>query len=173
VTTRIHTNDPKYWSLAGHTLWTVWGSEGPGDEFTERTVTVSKAKGDALAGYGLVLCQGERPVREEGPGQTMLVILINNSGEYAIGKFAKGQYESLIWWTASPALRAGAGAPNELHVKKDGDAFVVEANGMEAVRFIDSGEPRHSGGRNGYVAVISPLDRFPEGEVDIYYTEKK
>jgi hypothetical protein len=172
VTTRLRTNDPAYWSGNGYTLWTAWGDEGIGSEFAERTVTVSKLKGDTQAGYGLVICEGIREVGGEAK-ETMLVFMINNAGEYAIGKVLGGRYESQVWWTRSAAIRPGLGAPNEVTVRRNGEAFEVQANGETINEYVEGDEPKHSGGRNGYVAVISPLDRFPQNEVDIYYTERK
>ena len=167
VTTRLHTNDPKYWSFYGYTLWTVWGGEEPEDPLIERTVMMSKAKGDMKAGYGLVLCQGTDDV------ETMLVVMINNLGEYAVGKVINGRYGALTGWTIHESINSGLGAPNEIKLSSDGNAYVVLANGFELTRFEDADEPRLRGGRNGYVVVISPLDRFPSGEVDVYFTEKK
>ena len=172
VTTRLYTNDEKYWGLNGKTLWTAWGDEGIGELFTERTVTMSKVKGHVTAGYGLVLCQGVREVegREE---ETMLIVMINNNGEYAIGKSIGGQYEEMAWWTMNAAINAGLGAPNEILVRRDGNEFELIANGFFVTRFEDPEEPKHEGGRNGYIAVISPLDRLPKDEIDIYFTEKR
>ena len=167
VTTRLHTNDPKYWSLYGYTLWMVWGEVEPEGPSTERAVKMSKAKGDMKAGYGLVLCQGM------GDGETMLVVMINNLGEYAIGKVINGRYGALTGWASHNAINSGLGAPNEIQLSSNGDAYVVLANGFELTRFEDADESRLRGGRNGYVVVISPQDRFPSEEVDVYFTEKK
>ena len=172
VTTRFYTNDPKYWGLNGTTLWTVWGLEAPTDAFVEREVMMSKAKGDVSAGYGLVICQGERQV-EGAAEKTMLVVMINNKGEYTIGKVIGGLYEVIEWWTANAALNAGAGVPNRIKVRKESGAYVVYAGSIEITRFVDDEEPIHNGGRNGYVVVISSLDRLPTDEVDVLFTEKK
>jgi hypothetical protein len=169
VTTRLRTNDRKYRGTNGSTLWTVWGEE---EEFSGREVRTSKASGDAAAGYGLVICHG---VRESGgrEEETMLVVMINNRGEYAVGRVIGGSYRSIAWWTKNAAIRGWSGAPNEIKVSKEGEEFVVACNGIEVWRFADTEEPVHRGGRNGYVVVISPLDRFPEEETDVYFTEKK
>jgi hypothetical protein len=172
VTTRFYTNETKYRSLDGCTLWTDWGDEEITDTFIERTVTTSKVKGNNRAGYGMLICRGLRET-DNGPETTMLAILINNSGEYAIGKVIGAKYENLVWWTANSAIRSGLGAPNEIKVWKDNEYFVLEANRFELARFIDGEEPKHSGGRNGYAVVISSLDRLPKDAVDVYFTEQK
>jgi len=169
VTTRLHTNDKKYYGINGSTLWTVWGEE---EDFKEREVKMSKAKGSAAAGYGLVICHGVREV-EGKEEETMLVVMINNQGEYAIGKVIGGKYDSLVWWTKSGAIRGWAGAPNEIKISKEEEEFIVSGNGAEITRFVDAEEPRHTGGKNGYVVVISPQDRNTGNEVDVYFTEKK
>ena len=172
VTTHLYTNDPAYWSMNGYTFWTVWGDEGINDPYTERTVTMSKVKGNSQAGYGLVICEGVREVNGEEV-DTMLVFMINDEGSYAVGKVLDGKYESQVWWTRNAAIRPGLGAPNEITIRKNGEAFEVIVNGQVISEYVEGDEPRHMGGRNGYVAVISPLDKFPQNEVDIYYTEKR
>jgi hypothetical protein len=173
ITTRLNTNDRKYWGMKGTTLWTVWGEE---EEFEEREVKMSKTKGNASAGYGLVICHGVREA-EGKEEETMLVVMINNAGEYAVGKVIGGRYESVRWWTRSGAIRGWEGAPNEIRVRREGEEYVVaalaEGEEIEVTRFVEEEEPRHTGGRNGYVVVISPQDRFPQEGVDVYFTEKK
>jgi hypothetical protein len=172
--TRLHTNDVRYWSERGYTLWTVWGEEEPEDGFVDRTVGLSKGKGYAGAGYGLVICQGERAAGEDGENAlTMLTVMINNEGEYTIGKVVGGRYESLVQWTRNEALWQGAGTENEVTVRAEGDMFKVEINGDEVTSFADDKEPKHYGGRNGYIVVIAPMDRFPGEEVDVRFREKK
>ena len=172
VTTRLHTSDKKYFGINGSTLWTVWGEEGIEEEFKDREVMMSKVRGNAAAGYGLVLCHGLRDV-DGKKEETMLVVMINNHGEYAIGKVIGGRYDSLVWWTKNAAIRGWAGAPNEIKITKEGEAFIIKCNGAEITSFVDGDEPRHTGGKNGYVVVISPQDRISGNEVDVYFTEKK
>jgi hypothetical protein len=170
-TTRFHTNDNRYWSEYGYTLWTVWGDDTL-IPFAERTVTMSKPKGFASACYGMVICQGTRPA--EGKNTlTMLTVMINNAGQYALGKVIGGRYEEILELTLSPYLQAGTGAPNTLRVEYNGGIFSLFINGEFTHSFTDAIEPVHSGGRNGYIVVIAPIDKFPEGEVDVYFTETK
>ncbi|MDL2228707.1 hypothetical protein LJC14_00480 [Treponema sp. OttesenSCG-928-L16] len=172
IVKRFHTNDNLYWGAYGYTLWTVWGSEEITDTFTSRTVRMWKSKGNNYAGYGMVICQGSR-VHEGQTKLTMLTVMINNSGYYAIGKVTEGRYETLRWWTASPNLYAHAGGPNIIGIRCDSvsEVFTLSINGTDTWTFKDELEPKHFGGKNGYVVVISPLDAFPENPVDVYFEE--
>jgi hypothetical protein len=167
--TRFQTSGSQYWSRNGYTLWTVWGDALP---FAERTVKMSKPNGYEGAGYGLAICQGSRffEGREE---ETMLTVMINNNGQYALGKVIGSRYESIQWWTNSPLIREGPGAPNTVTVRPNGDGFVLLINDHLVRTFSDGTEPRHSGGRNGYVVVIAPSDNNTQGGVDVYFTEAK
>ena len=169
-TVRFYTNDTLYWSQHGYTVWTVWGNENA--PFVERTVLMSKPKGYAAACYGFVICQGRRII-DGKETDTMLTVMINNEGRYALGKVIGGRYEALFDLTSSPHLNSGAGAPNTVQVKFDGELFLLYFNGTLERSFSDTIEPVHISGRDGYIVVIAPSDRFPEGEVDIYFTEQR
>jgi hypothetical protein len=172
TTTRVYVNDMRYWTERGYTLWTAWDGEGT-ETFGERTVTMSKSRGYEAAGYGLVICQGVRAAGDKKE-PTMLTVMINTAGQYALGKVTGGQYESLVWWTESGMLRKGYGAPNEVTVRREGEEFKLIINGEEIQSFVDDTEPRHKGGKNGYIVVLAPQDRFDQGrEVDVYFTEYK
>jgi hypothetical protein len=170
-TVRFHTNDVRYWSEYGYTVWTVWG-ESEAEEFTGRTVKMSKAKGFAGACYGLVICEGKRMVEGEAK-VTMLTVMINNEGQYALGKVIDGRYEAVLDLTRTVHLNRGVGAPNTIWISRDGGVFSMYVNGVFERSFTDSREPVYYEGRNGYIVVIAPVDRFPEGEVDVYFTERR
>jgi hypothetical protein len=167
--TRFQVSGSRYWSRNGYTLWTVWGEELP---FAERTVKLSKSKGYAGAGYGLVICQGSRffEGREE---ETMLTVMINNNGQYALGKVIGSRYESIQEWTYSSSIREGPGAPNTVTVRPNGDGFVLLVNNRALGTFSDGTGPCYSGGRNGYIVVVAPSDNNTQGGVDVYFTETK
>jgi hypothetical protein len=50
---------------------------------------------------------------------------------------------------------------------------LLEINGYEIERFRDEGEPSLSVGRNGYIVVITPYDKFPESGIDVYFVERR
>jgi hypothetical protein len=170
--TRMRTNDTENWTRQGYTLWTAWGADNLAP-FTDRTVEVSKPKGYSGAGYGVVICQGTRIV-EGKTTITMLTVMINNNGQYALGKVIGGGYEDILWWTGSPYINSiGAGSPTTIRVSYDGVKFWLYFNNMFVRNFADNIEPVHSGGRNGYIVVIAPADKFPEEEVEVYFKEAK
>jgi hypothetical protein len=106
----------------------------------------------------------------------MLTVMLNNNRQYAVGKVVAGKYESLQWWTVSSFINAGSGPVNTINVSYDTvlERFTLKINGGSALIFTDDEEPKHSGGDNGYIAVISPLDRFDQGEaVDVYFQRVK
>jgi hypothetical protein len=169
--TRFYTNDREFWTQQGFTAWTVWGDEGP-EDYSSRKVKVSKSHGSASAGYGLVLCQGTREVDgREIP--TMLTVMINNEGKYAVGEVIGGRYESLVWWTATTRLQQGVGAPNVLEVRAGESGIELIINGEEETEIVDDTEPKHRGGKNGYIVVIAPMDTFPADSVDVQFTEER
>jgi hypothetical protein len=172
IETRFHTNDRKYWSQSGFTVWTLW-DDPPVPEFTATEVKVSKPAGNKYAGYGLVLCYG---IQNAGGSQVpmMLTVMINNNGQYALGKVTAGRYESLEWWTAHPAILPNAGPVNTIHVSMSRDVnneavYTLTVNGISVKQFTDGDPPHLTGGKAGYIVVISPLDEFPGTEVDVWF----
>jgi hypothetical protein len=170
--TRFYTADRKYRTVRGYTLWTA-GDGTEGTAFTDRTVVVRKATGNMAAGYGVVICEGVRPVGGVNE-RVFLTVLVNNQGEYAAGKVYGGRYESLIWWTRDEALLAGSGVGNEIRIVRDGvdpNRYHVHFNGTEVTTLTDSEGPRCGGiGRSGYVVVIAPDDLAGAG-VEAWFEE--
>lgn len=155
---RFYTTDRKYRSASGYTLWSY--SAGPGGS-DDRTVRVEKRLGNASAGYGLVLCSGVQDVggRDE---LVFMTVMINNRGEYAVGKVIGNEYRSLLpsLWERSERLRGHAGNGNELRVVKAGmNHYELYVNGGHETGFEDNEAPYcDAGGRDGYVVVIAPDD---------------
>lgn len=169
-TTVLRTNDEQYRSANGYSVWTVW-DEGESDPFTTRTVTLAKNDGQQVAGYGLVLCQTNRL----GIGCTMLTIMINVKGQYTIGKFIDGDYNPLVPWTSSSHLYKDYESANTIKVTYDAvsSEYTLTINDNVVQAFKDESEPRHTGGKNGYIVVISPDDDFPAEWVEVSFTETK
>ena len=170
--TVFRTNDMRYWTLEGLTMWTVWGESEA--EFEKRTVKMAKSRGYAGGGYGIVFCHGEYNV-EGIQTPAMLVVMINNEGYYIIGKVQGGIFNDFGWWKATPYLNKSAGYLNEVTVsyEKGNGEYILEINGNEIERFRDDNEPALRGGKNGYVVVITPFDKFPDSGIDVYFLEER
>lgn len=161
-------NDKTYWSEYGYTLWTM--EKGAGEAiFREREVQVSKINGDKIAGYGIVICQGMRV----GYGESMLTIMINTEQNYAIGKVIGGNYSSIKSWTNSRYIEKGYGRPNDLKITYDkvNKEYTLIINKNEVEKFKDEREPVCEGGKNGYIVVVSPQDKFPQTPVHVTFLE--
>jgi len=169
--TVFRTNDKQYWTYEGMTMWTVWGDSE--DIFDSRTVTMGKSTGYSGGGYGMVFCQGEYEV-EGKMTLAMIVVMVNNEGQYIIGKVIDGIFNDVGWWKFTPYLERGMGKANELTVnfEEENEGYCLSINGYEIERFRDDSEPALRKGKNGYIAVITPFDKFPEFGIDIYYLEE-
>ena len=155
------TNDEAYIGEYGYTLWT----EIPEvfTPFVRLKATLSKISGDEYAGYGVVFCSSE---------ESMLILLINTKKEYLIGKLTGNAFIPMPGWEESPDLISGYNRTNNVEITRDPESgsFKVSFNGGEPVYFRDDEEPYSTGGRNGYIVVVSPRDNFPE--VPVYVTYK-
>ncbi|MDR2767429.1 MAG: hypothetical protein LBB82_03780 [Treponema sp.] len=171
---RFYTNDPKYRGPNGYSLWTVFGEE---QNTLDRLVSVSKSAGNNSAGYGLVICHKTR--ESDGTGKlVMLTVMINNRGQYAIGKVINGSYREIKPWTTANAggagnyLKAGTGMKNKIGVSYTGDNhYELSFNEYVIETFADEEVPFCEGkGKSGYVVVIAPDDLNKTG-VDVYFEE--
>ncbi len=166
-TIRFETNDARYWGPYGYTLWTLRpASQSP---FASREVTAAKESGDASAGFGVVFCaydSGDPLI-----GETMLVVMINTQREYIVGEVSGGSFRELVPWTACASLKLGYGQENTIALSAESGEIALSLNGAEAARFRDEEPPLHEGGADGYLVVISPLDRFPDVPVSVVFRE--
>ena len=167
---RFYTDDPKYRTPLGYTLWAY--SSGPG-ALVERAVKVRKTYGSAAAGYGLVICSAERLVGGAAEN-VFLTVLINNSKEYAVGKVTGSLYTPLVKWTKSGGLDEGRGLWNTIRIERDAvdhNAYHLFFNTIKETVFFDDKEPKCEGtGRNGYIAVIAPND-LNNSSVEAWFDE--
>jgi len=165
-------NDPAYWTAKGTTIWTVWGENV--QTFTERTVSMAKAYGYVSGGYGMVFCQGEYEV-EGRSVHAMLVVMINNLGQYIMGKAIGGVFTDYGWWKNTSHLNQTPGSLNEVTVFFDETSheYCLNINGYEVDRFTDNSIPALRSGKNGYIIVITPYDNFPSVGIDVCFLEEK
>jgi len=170
--TVFRTNDERYWTLEGKTIWTVWDETET--EFRERAVAMGKTSGYSGGGYGIVFCHGEYMVKGILT-PVMLVVMINNQGQYIIGKVIGGIFIDNGWWKTTPYLQRGTGELNEIRVlfEAENGEYCLEINEHEIERFRDDDEPTLSGGKDGYIVVITPFDKFPDSSVNVYFMEDR
>ncbi|MDR2965507.1 MAG: hypothetical protein LBU88_07005 [Treponema sp.] len=168
----FRTNDEKYWKPEGMTIWTVF--EQVDEPFTSRTVTMAKPVGYSSegGGYGIVFCHGEYEI--DGKIEpVMLVVMINNNEQYIVGKTIGGVFHDYGWWKKTTHLKQGAGTKNKVTVNRESDGeFHIIINDNFVDSFRDNEFPQLSGGKNGYIVVITPFDSFPSPGIDVYFEEE-
>jgi hypothetical protein len=162
---RFETNDPSYWSQRGYSIW-VLNDESPRD-FVSFDVTLSKTSGDQIAGYGVIANYYDDP----DLGEVMLVLMINNSGEYTVAEIVSNVYTPIIPWTLTDRLSVGYNQPNRVVLDFDGDQYRLSINGEEETLFEDTNAPTHEHGIGGYAVVISNLDDFPTNPVKVVFVD--
>jgi len=165
-TMRFKTNDPDYYTNHGATAWYI-NSEQAATEFTSREVALTKFSGNAGAGFGLICGYRIDPVY----GATMLVLLINTEREYYIAEITENLIETIVPWKESLLLSRGYNQHNVVRLEYTAKQFTLYFNGQLETEFRDDAEPFHDSGKNGYMAVISPLDDFPAIPVEIQFEE--
>jgi hypothetical protein len=169
-TFRFSTNDPKYRTPSGYTLWT-YCSDVVG--FQDRTVTVRKPLGSNVAGYGMIICSAQRQISGR-IATVFLSVMINNNRQYAVGKVIGGSYIPLVNWTDSTGLHKGIGLENIIRVVKDEEnpnKYTLYCNNVNEGFFVDDEVPRCEGmGQNGYIVVIAP-DDLDTRTVEVWFSE--
>ena len=160
---RFSTNDRRLLGVSGSTHWKIGTvSEEP---MTEFTVTVQKASGSPQGGYGVVFSASD--------AEHFLVVLIDTTQHYKVGKYAKESGLKVITdWTVSTELNGGYvantirvsfTAPKQYRVYFNGDAV--------GIGFQDEDDPPYTGGYYGYVAEVSSTESFPDVPVDVSFTQ--
>ena len=163
----FETSDPDFISERGFTIWALRAPRQ--DPFVARTVVLNKRSGDPAAGYGLVFCRH----RSEGlSDEAMLVAMIDTEQEFLIGEALGSDFKTILPWTYSPRLKLGYNQANTLGLSLDGRSFALSLNGVVVARFEAIESDYSCGGENGYIAVISPKDRFPDQSVRIDFQER-
>ena len=164
----FQTNDPDLWGPYGTTLWALLDTNQ--QPFRDRELDLAKVSGDAAAGFGAVICHYAGGT--SGQDETMLVILINTRRQYLVGEVNGAVFQPILPWAEASSLNAGYNVPNRLRVEYDGQEFSLFFNQALTATFKDEVQPYHSGGTDGQLVVISPLDRFPGTPVHVLFWEK-
>ena len=170
--TIFKTNDTNYLTTEGTTIWTVW--EETSRAFTSRTVSAAKSSGYSSGGYGIIFCHGEYEL-DGRKVHAMLVVMINNEGQYIIGKAVGGVFTAYGWWKNTSYLNRIPGSLNEITVFYDdlNNEYCLRINNFEIDRFSDNNTPPLRSGKNGYITVVTPYENFPSTGIDVYYIEER
>jgi hypothetical protein len=164
------TNDSAFWGPNGYTLWALPLAGQPA--FAQRDVDLVKSSGNAWAGYGIVFCQFD--TGDPAIGESMLLVMINTQQQYSVGEVNDSRYTpySSTTWVSHAAMNRGYGVVNRVTVTRDaGGLFTLYLNGVQVMTFRDGRSPAPNGGGDGYLAVISPQDSFPQTPVTVSYKE--
>ena len=170
----FNTNNPAYIKASGYTLWTRIKNKGVFENFK---VTAKKDAGKSAIGYGVVFCETDASAAMH----SMLCVLINLEGKYAIGKIENGKYKNIEWWqegyeesTFRNALQKGLGAQNTIEVRYNEveRRYEVFFNGYKIKSFEDTRTSPVFTGRRGYVVILSANEGFPERNVHVEFEEE-
>lgn len=165
----FETNDTKYLSAKGFTLWTE-NIKNETSNFSDITITACKESGNAEAGFGIIFCS------EKIEGKTfMLTVLINAKGYYTIGKVSEGKFSYIKGgWIECKNLYTGFGVKNTISVSHElnNNEFVLKLNGEEVEKFTSPENITFKYSYSGYVVVISDKENFPTDSVKVTFTNK-
>lgn len=161
----FETNDTKYISEKGYTLWMTAETNG-GEHFENISATVCKESGRKEAGFGIMFCSQKI---DDVP--FMLTVLINANGMFAVGKVTDGLFSSITGWKSSAYINKGYGIKNRLDVSYDSNTnkFSLAINGYLVTTFAVSENIVFKDSKSGYVVVIANNESFPENSVKVTF----
>ena len=165
----FETNDTKYLTPNGYTLWTV-PQINTSENFNAISVKVTKESGRTEAGFGLVFCEqniDEKPF--------MLAVMINTNGLYSIGKIYDGVFSHINnGWLKSDHIYSGLGVPNDISItfNNTNKNFTLTINNYEITSFTVNEKITFKNSRSGYVVVIANNESFPSKPVRVTYENR-
>lgn len=165
----FETNDTKYLTANGWTIWSVPNVNGE-ERFVPLTVEAVKESGRAEAGFGIVFCAQEIEGRP-----FMLSVLINANGYYTAGKVSDGVFSHINGgWKSPGCINRGHGIKNTISVSYDtaGNNFLLKINGYEITEFAAPKEIAFKNSRSGFAVVIAGNENFPDNPVKITFENK-
>lgn len=163
------TNNTKYLTADGWTLWTV-PNVNESESFEAMTVEAAKESGRTEAGFGIVFCS------QKIDGKPfMIAVLINANGYYTVGKVFNGVFSHINGgWKSSVFINKGYGIKNTMAVSYDEGSrnFLLKINGYEVTEFTVSEEILFKGSRSGFAVVIANNENFPANPVKVIFENK-
>lgn len=165
----FETNDTKYLTSNGYTLWTV-PNINTGEGFSSLSVKVTKESGRAEAGFGLVFC--EQSIDDKS---FMLTVLINTNGMYAIGKVCDGVFSHINnGWLKSDYIYSGLGVSNDISISfnDNNKNFILKINSYEIATFAIDEKIIFKNSKSGFAVVIANNESFPSKPVRVLFENK-
>ncbi|HAH60838.1 MAG TPA: hypothetical protein DCL73_01925, partial [Treponema sp.] len=133
----FETNDTKYTSENGYTIWAVTQQISSADSFSDFTTSLVKSHGNTGYGFGVIF-NGNT---DSSGNTSMICVLIRTTGDYAIGKVENGLYDDIQYWESNSYIKTGLGVENTIKITKDteSDEYAVTFNGNSdsTVTFLD------------------------------------
>ena len=166
----FETNDTKYLSENGFTLWTV-PNVNASDDFSTVLVEAVKESGTAEAGFGVVFCE-----RQVNGKPFMMAALINANGFYTVGKIVDGVFSHVNGgWKSFNLINRGMGVKNQIEVSFDSNSrnFVLKLNGGVATEFTAQEEIAFKGSRSGFAVVVANNEKLPSNSVKVTFENKR
>ena len=157
----FETNESRYARPYGKSFWFPAGNiQSP---FVEWGVTAGKESGRTEGGFGVVICD---------IGTSMLTVMIRIDGYYQVAEIVKGDYVPRDAWRFHPAIVRDYGNRNRIDVSRASNGvFTLRINDQKITTFVDDEAPIHTGGRQGYLVVSSPLEDFPRIPLKVIFRE--
>lgn len=165
----FETNDTKYLSDRGYTLWTA-SNVNAEEYFKPLSVVAVKESGRTQAGFGLVFCE---QILDGKP--FMLTVLINAEGFYTTGKVFDGMFSHINnGWKSSNHINKGAGIKNTIAVDyyAASNTFLLKINEYEITNFTVPEQITVKGSKSGFAVVIADNESFPNNPVKVTFEYK-
>ncbi|WP_407427403.1 hypothetical protein [Treponema sp.] len=159
------TNDSKYITSNGYTFWFP-AHESSADSFETVEFSAYKESGRTESGYGVVFCNQDLDGKD-----FLLSLMINTRGQYIIGKVYDGEFSTISTWKTSSLLHKGIGIRNTVRIDYDDvkKLFIFYFNGYYAGDFSPVENVSITGGKTGFVVVVSNLENFPKTPVKVIF----
>ena len=161
----FETNESKYLTEYGYTLWTS-EFKNESETFEPVSVKVCKISGNKDAGYGIVFCSQEIDKKPY-----LLTVLITAGGFYSVGKVVDGVFNYILTSKSSSSIKSGYGVYNSIAVSYDAESkdFLLKFNGIQTDRFSVTDNLVFKESSAGFVTVISDREKFPESPVKVTF----
>ncbi len=162
----FQTNDNKYLSPTGFTLWTAT-FVNESDNFNPLSYTLYKESGKPDAGYGIVFC-----CQETDGVPFMLTVLINSKGMFSVGKVKNGVFSHINeGWKSSSFINRGYGVNNTISISYnyERNEFEIKINNTVISIFTIAENISFKNSRSGFVVIIAPDEDFPAVPVKVTF----